>query len=265
MDKLSEYPMLEIFKFLPSKELKVASTVCKDWRRIIFSSKRLLGKWTLKVDFDAKLQKKKNRSKLRLQKRFIQKYGPFFTKAIISGRFSKKLLKSRFFEALRNVRTLSLIDVAFLLLPDSDDCDFIKFPSLETLNITNFLSDPSHLNHLEPLNLTITRFTRSNPLKFAFKWLPSRKNLLFLELNHFPLLFHLVTEEFMLQHSCMDTVVAFSYRDLSLSQRQLAKSQFLEEHLTITNLSIGLKILCFCSVDSLIDDLLVELYYIFIV
>ena len=50
--------MLEIFKFLPSEDLKLASTVCKDWRKMIFLSKKLFGKWTLKVDFGAKLQKK---------------------------------------------------------------------------------------------------------------------------------------------------------------------------------------------------------------
>ena len=182
MDKLSDYPMIEIFKFLPPADLKVASTVCKDWRRIIFS-KQLMSKLTLKIDFSPKAIKKSSRSKMRHQRKFIKENGAFFTKAIITGRFTKKLLKDQFFKPLKNVKLLALINVTFLLVPNSDDCDLIKFPSLESLYISNYRSNPSQLNHVDPLSLKIRNSRSFNPIISGSNWLAERKNLFQLEID----------------------------------------------------------------------------------
>ena len=183
---LSDYPKLNIFKFLSSDDLKKASLVCKDWRKLIFTSSSLLSKLTITVTKNDP----ENAEVVDRQKLFLQEHGQFFSKLLLTSVYSETDIEF-IFKSLRNVKHLTTKNLDLRGLPDNtQSLTNDNFPKLETLVFDDRHDDRNtalFLQSMEPSTIQIIS-EGSNDASNIQRWITSRKKLTNLELHDYVVL-----------------------------------------------------------------------------
>lgn len=146
-ENLASELKMEIFSYLPFKDLKNASLICKSWREFILGSPKLLRKFELIVSFESS-ETKEVICKTSVHE-LLNKFGHAFSFVTLIGKFTKNEFK-RMLNATQNVNQLNINNITLTTSTNKSHCNEMLFPNLKILilkrssnmwKITNFLKN----------------------------------------------------------------------------------------------------------------------------
>lgn len=164
---------IRIFDYLSDEELRIAATVCENWRDVICSSRKLMGKYQYNI------QNYNN------QKVFISFFGGFLPKIRVQGSFKSIKMFKEMLSRIHHVKELEFHDIDLRSRPKKYFYTDINLPvkhlklvgMSNSWKITNFLNS-ADLRSLELVVIeNISAYNYGYFGKLFIEWLIKRKRL----------------------------------------------------------------------------------------